>query len=112
MQITHLSARMVAARLSVVTDGRTFGALVDAVAAHNWVNGNPALSLSVDDLSALTSISTKSKSLPLSSYIHNTCLTSRSCFCFLKGRPDVLGSFVDILYTDVNKFWGVLSHSC
>ena len=50
MQITHLLARKVAACLSTVTVGRTVGALVDAVAAGNWVNGNPSLSLSVDDL--------------------------------------------------------------
>ena len=59
-QITHLLACKVAARLSAVTGGRTVGALVDAVAAGNWVNGNPSISLSVDDLSALTSNSTKS----------------------------------------------------
>ena len=54
------------ARISAVTVGRTVGALVDAVAAGNWVNGNPSLSLSVDDLSAvtaLTSNSTKSKAV-------------------------------------------------
>ena len=70
MQITHLLASKVAERLSAVTVGRTVGARVDAVAAGNWFNGNPSLSLYVDDLSALTSNSTKSrsKSLPLSSY--------------------------------------------
>ena len=39
----------VAARLSAVTVGRTVGAVVDAVAAGNWFNGNPSFSLSVDD---------------------------------------------------------------
>ena len=71
----------------------TVKALVDAFA-----NGNPSFSVSVDDLSALTSKSTKSKSFPLLSYIDNTCLTSCSCFCFLTGRPNVLGSFGDILH--------------
>ena len=55
MQITHLLAGKVAARLSVVTVGRTVRVLVDAVAAVKWVNDNPSLSLSVDDLSAPTS---------------------------------------------------------
>ena len=82
MQITHLLAGKVTARLSAVTVSSTIRALVAAVAAGNWVNGNPSLSLSVDDLSALTSNSTKSKSLALSSYIHNTCLPPRSCFYF------------------------------
>ena len=50
MQITHLLAGKVAARLSAVTVGSTVGALVDAVAAGNWVNGIPSFSLSVDAL--------------------------------------------------------------
>ena len=91
----HLLAGEVSARLSAVTVGSTVGALVDTVAAGNWVKGNPSFSLYVD---ALTSKSTKPKSLPLSSYIDNTCLTSCSCFCFVTGRTDVLGSFVDIVH--------------
>ena len=51
-------AGKVAARLSAITDGNSVGALVDVVTAGNWVNGNPSFSLSVDDLSALTSKST------------------------------------------------------
>ena len=35
---------------------------------------------------------------------HNTCMTSRSSFCFLTGRSDVLGSFVDILHA--SSIWG------
>ncbi len=105
MQITHLLAGKVAARLSAVIAGSTFGRscwrCCRRLAAGNWVNGNPSFSLSVDNLSALTSNSTKSKSLPLSSYIHNTCLTSCSCICFLTGRSDMLGSFVDICIPDL-----------
>ncbi len=50
----HLLAGEVSARLSAVTVGRTVGALVDAVAAGNWVNGNPSFSLSVDALTIKT----------------------------------------------------------
>ena len=79
LRIIILLAGKVAASLSAVTVGSTVGSLVDAVAAGNWVNGNPSFSLSVD---ALTSKPTKSKSLALSSYINNTCPTSRTWFWF------------------------------
>ena len=104
-QITHLLARKVAARLSAVIAGsscrrccRRAGRLS---AGNNWVNGNHSFSLSVDDLSALTSNSTKSKSLTLQSYIGNTYLTSSSCFCFLTRRTGALGMFVDICIPDL-----------
>ena len=84
-QIKHLLACKVAARLSAVIAGSTCWRCwrrARRLAAGNWVNGNSSFSLSIDDLSALTSNSTKSKSLPLPSYIGSTYLTSSSCFLF------------------------------
>ena len=103
-QITHLLARKVAARLSAVIAGSTCRRCCRRVwrlSAGNWVNGNPSFSLSVDDLSALTSNSTKPKSFTLPSYIGNTYMTSSSWFCFLTRRTGVLGMFVDICIPDL-----------
>ena len=99
MQITHLLACKLAARLSaaiVVSTCRRCCWRAWRLSAGNWVNGNPWFSLSVDDLSALTSNSTKPKSFTLPSYIGNTYLISSSCFCFLTRRTGALGMFVDI----------------
>ena len=104
MQITHLFARKVTARLSAVIAGSTCRRCcrrAKRLSGRNWVNGNPAFSLSVDDLSALTSNSTKSKSFTLPSYIGNTYLLSNSLFCFLTRRSGALGMFVDICIPDI-----------
>ena len=45
---------------------------------------------------------TKSKLLPLPSYIGNTYLTSISCFCFLTRRSGALGLFVYICIPDLS----------